>query len=112
MPWECLRAERCRKQKVKSSRNLTLWDPYISCAKLNPLRTLRQIKGVQDLHNLLCAYYAGRKVFEPEGSKESCLASTTLKITSRMAKRGQAPVRLIIYIHAPSAAIILCWTID
>jgi hypothetical protein len=49
---------------------------YISCAKSNPLRTLKQIKGVQDLHNLLSAYYAGREVFEAEGSKESCFDST------------------------------------
>jgi hypothetical protein len=74
--FECLQAESCtmfRSQKVP--------EIYIFCAKSNPLGTLKQIRGVQDLHNLLCAYYAGRK--------ESCLASTTLKITSRMAKRGQ-----------------------
>jgi hypothetical protein len=28
---------------AKSSRELTLWDPYISCAKSNPLRTLKQM---------------------------------------------------------------------
>ena len=86
----------------KGSRNLTLWDPYISCTKSNPLPTLKQIQGAQDLHNILC------KVFEPEGSEESCLASTTLKITSRMAKRGQVLVRLIMYVYALSAVIILC----
>ena len=83
---KCLRAEDAEASAAKSSRNLTLWDPYISCAKSQPLRTTsKQIKGVQDLHNL-CAYYAGREGFEP-GSEESCLASPALKITSRMAKR-------------------------
>jgi hypothetical protein len=79
----------------------------MSYAKSNPLRTLRQIKGVQNLHYLLYAYYAGYEVFEPERGEESC-DSTTLKITSYIAKRGQVPVRLIMYVHALSMAIILC----
>jgi hypothetical protein len=81
--FECLQAERCKFGRKKFQK-FNYLDSYTSCAKSNPLRTLKQIKGV---HNLLCAYHAGREVFEQEGSEESCLASTTLKITSRMSKR-------------------------
>lgn len=44
--------------------------------------------------------------------EESCLDSITLKIASRLAKRGQLLVRLIMYVHALSAAKILCGTVD
>jgi len=74
---------------------LTIWDSYIPRAKSNPLRTLKQIKSVQDLHSLLCAY-DGRDVFEPEGSEESCLdnhPSSRLPVVWQ--KRGQVLVRLI-----------------
>ncbi len=81
---------------------------YISSAKPNRPRTPKQIKGVQNLHNKLCAYYDGREVFELEGSEESCLDSTILKITSR----SGAPDHVCKILHALSAAIILCWTID
>jgi hypothetical protein len=82
---------------------------HIFAPNQNPPSTLKQTKGVQNLHSILCAY---DNIAKLEGSKESCLASTTLKITSRMAKRGQVPLRLIMYVHALSAAIILCWTSD
>jgi len=85
----------------------------MSCAKSNSLRTIKQIKGVQDWHNLLCACCAGREVFELEGSEESCLDSTILKITSHMAKRNHALVHLIMYEHALAVrGHNLSWTID
>jgi hypothetical protein len=48
------------------------------------------------LHNKLCTYYDGRKVFELGGCEESCLESTILKIISRMEKRGQVLVCVVV----------------
>jgi hypothetical protein len=55
--------------------------------------------------------YDGREVFELGGS-EKLPDSTILKITSRMAKSGHVLDRLIMYVHALSSAIILCWRVD
>jgi hypothetical protein len=64
--FECLQAERRTMFVAKRSRNLTIWDSYmlyISCAKSNPLRTPKQIKDAQDLHNLysLVTKFSSRK---------------------------------------------------
>jgi hypothetical protein len=64
----------------KSSRNLTLSDSCISYTKSNPLSTIKQIKGVQNLYNILCAYCDSREVFESEESKALFPREIYLKI--------------------------------
>jgi len=51
---------------------------------------------VQNLHNKLYTYYDGRKVFELGGCEENCLESTIFKIISRIEKRGQVLVCVVV----------------
>jgi hypothetical protein len=82
----------------------------ISYVKSNPLGTVKQINGVQELHNLLCAYYAGREVSEPEGSEESCPTPPSSRSQVVWQKEGHVLVPdpiyipiMVTYVHALSA---------
>lgn len=97
MPSGCLRAKRRSLSHqvsiAKSSRNLTIWDSYISCAKSNPQNTLKQIKRVQNLHNILCAYYEVAKF-------SSCLDSPSQDHQSYGKERSGCDHDVII-LHLP-----------
>ncbi len=69
---QCLRLKGCANASVAKKFN-----------SLGFLQYIKQIKCVQDLHNILCAYYDGCEVFELEGGEQSCLDSTILKVASR-----------------------------